>query len=285
MIQPVDGQRARAVTPDQSVACYAARDGLIKISPAGRRYGRVHQLKARLPGFEPRLRRGRGHISTSSRRCGQCRPATSPSTAIGRSVSRRTRTTSPYRPAPLQAHRIEQPADVRDGTGPGRSAPARTAPPGRQHGQRPRRRRPPDPRPRPRRPHRCGDAGGPVDHEPVGSLEAAELTILTCWAEAVAETLAASPDQLSTILDDARAGAVRRRQFGVGEPSADLASALEDLARIVASGIPTAERCWPQRMSVQAAATTATWCEPSFAQSSAGAGPVAEMAPSVRGLS
>ena len=37
---------------------------------------------------------------------------------------------------------------------------------------------------------------GPVDHELVGSLEAAELTILTCWAEA-AETLAASPDQLA----------------------------------------------------------------------------------------
>ena len=80
----------------------------------------------------------------------------------------------------------------------------------------------------------------PVDHEPVGSLEAAELTILTCWAEAAAETLAASPDQLSTILDDARAGAAWRRQVGVGEPSADLASALEDLARIVASGTPTA---------------------------------------------
>ena len=81
----------------------------------------------------------------------------------------------------------------------------------------------------------------PVDHEPVGSLEAAELTILTCWAEAAAETLAASPDQLSTILDDARAGAAWRRQFGVGEPSADLASALEDLARIVASGPPAVE--------------------------------------------
>ena len=125
----------------------------------------------------------------------------------------------------------------------------------------------------------------PVDHEPVGSLEAAELTILTCWAEAAAETLAASPDQLSTILDDARAGAAWRRQFGVGEPSADLASALEDLARIVASGTRLPGRCWPQRMSVQAAASTATWCEPSFARRSAGAGRVAEMAPSVRGWS
>src|SRR5215469_12765921 len=81
----------------------------------------------------------------------------------------------------------------------------------------------------------------PVDNEPAGSLQAVELTILTCWAEAVAEALAASPDQLSTILDDARAGAAWRRQFGVAEPSADLASALEELARLVVSGTPTVE--------------------------------------------
>ena len=53
--------------------------------------------------------------------------------------------------------------------------------------------------------------------------------------------LAASPDQLSTILDDARAGAAWRRQLGVAEPSAGLASALEDLARMVGSGTPTVE--------------------------------------------
>jgi hypothetical protein len=81
----------------------------------------------------------------------------------------------------------------------------------------------------------------PVDNEPAVSLEAVELTILTCWAEAVAEALAASPDRLTTILDDARAGAPWRRQFGVAEPSADLASALEDLAQIAVSGTPTVE--------------------------------------------
>jgi hypothetical protein len=80
----------------------------------------------------------------------------------------------------------------------------------------------------------------PVADEPVVSLEAVELTILTCWAEAVAEALAASPDQLNSILDDARAGARWRRQLGVAEPSADLASALEDLTRVV-SGTPTVE--------------------------------------------
>jgi hypothetical protein len=81
----------------------------------------------------------------------------------------------------------------------------------------------------------------PAKHEPVVSLEAVELTILTGWAEAVAEALSASPDQLNTILDDARAGAPWRRQLGVPEPSADLASALEDLAGMVLSGTPAAE--------------------------------------------
>jgi hypothetical protein len=81
----------------------------------------------------------------------------------------------------------------------------------------------------------------PDDHEPVVSFEAVELTILTGWAEAVAEALAASPDQLNTILDDARAGAPWRRPLGVAEPSANLASALEDLARMIVPGTPTVE--------------------------------------------
>jgi hypothetical protein len=80
-----------------------------------------------------------------------------------------------------------------------------------------------------------------ADPDPVVSLEAVELTILTDWAEATTEAIAASPDQLNTVLDDARAGASWRRQLGVAEPSADLASALEDLARIVVSDPPTAE--------------------------------------------
>jgi hypothetical protein len=80
-----------------------------------------------------------------------------------------------------------------------------------------------------------------VDSEPVVSLEAVELTILTCWAEAVAEAIAASPDQLNIILSDARAGAAWRRQLGVAEPSADLVSALEDLARMVVSDTPSVE--------------------------------------------
>jgi hypothetical protein len=68
-----------------------------------------------------------------------------------------------------------------------------------------------------------------------------ELTILTCWAEAVAEAIAVSPNQLNTILDDARAGARWRPQLGVAEPSADLTSALEDLAGTVVSSTATVD--------------------------------------------
>jgi hypothetical protein len=66
-----------------------------------------------------------------------------------------------------------------------------------------------------------------------------EPTILTGWAEAVAEALSASPDQLSAILDYARAGAPWRQQFGVAEHSVDLASAVEHLARVVVSSTPS----------------------------------------------
>jgi hypothetical protein len=81
----------------------------------------------------------------------------------------------------------------------------------------------------------------PVDHEQAVALEPVELSILTGWAESVAEALAASPDQLNSILDDARAGAPWRRQLGAAEPSANLASALEELARILVPGPPTVE--------------------------------------------
>ena len=81
----------------------------------------------------------------------------------------------------------------------------------------------------------------PADREPVASLEAVELTILTGWAEALAEALAASTDQLATILDGARAGAPWRQQLGVAEPSAELASALEELAGVVVPDTTTVE--------------------------------------------
>jgi hypothetical protein len=81
----------------------------------------------------------------------------------------------------------------------------------------------------------------PGDKEPAVPLDAVELSILTGWAEAVAEALAAAQDHLDTILDDARAGASWRRKFDVSEPSAELGLALEDLAHTIVSGPPTVE--------------------------------------------
>ena len=80
----------------------------------------MHPLGARLLGFEPQLGCGRGHGGTSSRRCGQCRSTTSPSAAIGRSVSRTTRTTratSPDRSA--TSGRTGQNSPRTSGTAPG----------------------------------------------------------------------------------------------------------------------------------------------------------------------
>jgi hypothetical protein len=58
--------------------------------------------------------------------------------------------------------------------------------------------------------------------------------------EAVAAALAASPERLSSILDDANASASWRRQLDVSDPSADLASAVEYLTSVV-SGTPVVE--------------------------------------------
>ena len=122
---------------------------------------------------------------------------------------------------------------------------------------------------------------GPVDHELVGSLEAAELTILTCWAEA-AETLAASPDQLAP----SSTTPVRARRGAGSWVSRNLRPTWRRPCRTWpawSSRLPRPPgRCWPQWTRVPAAAPTATWCAPSSARSSGGAGRVAEMAPRVR---
>jgi hypothetical protein len=64
-------------------------------------------------------------------------------------------------------------------------------------------------------------------------LDIDELTILCCWAEAVAETLAFAPERVGTILSEARAGSSWRAALGLDEPSPALAQALETLGGIV----------------------------------------------------
>jgi hypothetical protein len=66
---------------------------------------------------------------------------------------------------------------------------------------------------------RTGSAAPPV-------LDTGELTILSCWAEAVADALAFAPEQLEAIRGDAHAGAAWRAELHLPEPSAELNQAL-----------------------------------------------------------
>jgi hypothetical protein len=65
------------------------------------------------------------------------------------------------------------------------------------------------------------------------ALEVLELTILTSWAEAVAETLACGPERVEAALADASAGAPWRAALGVAEPSPRLGEALAAMGRLV----------------------------------------------------
>jgi hypothetical protein len=58
-----------------------------------------------------------------------------------------------------------------------------------------------------------------------------ELTILTSWAEALAEALAYAPGRVDALLSEARAGARWRAALGVEEPDPKLAEAFECVAR------------------------------------------------------
>lgn len=58
-------------------------------------------------------------------------------------------------------------------------------------------------------------------------LQAEELTILTAWAEAVAEILAYAPAGTAGLLADARSGAAWRAGFGLAEPSTQLGQAMD----------------------------------------------------------
>lgn len=70
-------------------------------------------------------------------------------------------------------------------------------------------------------------------------LEVEELTILTGWAQAVAETLAAEPKRLPDLLADARAGAPWRTALNIAEPTPRLGEAVDIVERIVrTSGNP-----------------------------------------------
>jgi hypothetical protein len=75
-------------------------------------------------------------------------------------------------------------------------------------------------------------------------LDVDDLTVLTGWAEAAAETLAHAPDRIPALVADARPGAVWRSELGIAEPSPQLSEAIESLnermrAAARADGTPT----------------------------------------------
>ena len=72
------------------------------------------------------------------------------------------------------------------------------------------------------------------------TLESDELTLLTAWAEGVAEAAAYAPERIDLLLAAAGAGATWRAELGLPEPSPRLADAIESLGRVVRSAPPPA---------------------------------------------
>jgi hypothetical protein len=64
-------------------------------------------------------------------------------------------------------------------------------------------------------------------------LDVADLTVLTGWAEGLAETLAHAPERSAALLADVRPGAPWRSELGIAEPSQRLVEAIEYLDEMV----------------------------------------------------
>jgi hypothetical protein len=72
------------------------------------------------------------------------------------------------------------------------------------------------------------------------TLESDELTVLTAWAEGVADAAAYAPERIDLLLAAASAGATWRAELGLPEPSPRLADAIESLGRVVRTAPPPA---------------------------------------------
>ena len=67
------------------------------------------------------------------------------------------------------------------------------------------------------------------------ALDAPDLTIVTAWCDAIAETLEHAPERVDDLIDDARPGAPWRAQLALPEPSVPLAHALAAVMDVVRS--------------------------------------------------
>jgi hypothetical protein len=79
----------------------------------------------------------------------------------------------------------------------------------------------------------------PAPHAPAASeLDVDDLTVLTGWAEALAEMLAFAPQRADAVVAEAHPDAPWRAVFGIAAPSRPLSQAIEFLARTVRGEIP-----------------------------------------------
>jgi hypothetical protein len=90
---------------------------------------------------------------------------------------------------------------------------------------------------------RASDAGSKPSSAGAGTtlprvLDVDDLTVLTGWAEAVAETLAHAPDRIPALLADARPGAAWRSALGIADPSPKLDKAIASLSAVIDRAAP-----------------------------------------------
>jgi hypothetical protein len=79
-----------------------------------------------------------------------------------------------------------------------------------------------------------------VPHQPMPQLlDIDEVTILTSFAQALAEAVASAPDRVEDVLADAPAGARWRAELGIVEPSAALGQAFAAITRATREVVPT----------------------------------------------
>jgi hypothetical protein len=69
-------------------------------------------------------------------------------------------------------------------------------------------------------------------------LDVDDVTVLTGWAEAVAETLAHGPERIPALLADARPGAAWRSALGIADPSPQLDKAIAFLSAVIEGAAP-----------------------------------------------
>ncbi len=86
----------------------------------------------------------------------------------------------------------------------------------------------------------------PAAHAAPHLLEREDLSVLTAWAEAVAETVSHAPQRTAEVLADCRPEAPWRTAMGLPEPSTQLAAAIQSMQRTIdtldaADGQPTSE--------------------------------------------